>query len=400
MNYILFDDARRAHLLPLTFTRPVADIRVGIMTIREKWEHILSCTTSSLTESYLSVKYPIIKEDQNILINGGLIPTKELVSAIESLKPGQSLVKGECVLALYVSANELDELSGDENNDGEENLSHDEEKEIQFPNDITKIAHTWDIFKYNGQEIEADFALLTEGRESAMIPEHNQVLCPENIFVEEGAQIDFATINAKNAKIYIGKNAKIQEGVLIRGSLALCENAQLNMGAKIYGPTTIGPFSKVGGEVNNSVVFGFSNKGHDGFLGHSVIAEWCNLGADTNTSNLKNTYEPVRLWNYALKTFEKTGEQFCGLIMGDHSKCSINTMFNTGTVIGVNANLYGSGFHRNFVPSYSWGSPAGMKSFQLKKAYQIADAVFKRRKKEFDQVEQDILAAVYEQDAM
>jgi UDP-N-acetylglucosamine diphosphorylase/glucosamine-1-phosphate N-acetyltransferase len=397
MNYILFDDARRVHLLPLTFTRPVADIRVGIMTIREKWEHFLSTSTSSLTEPYLSVKYPIVQQDQNILINGGLIPTKELVAAIQALQPGQSLVKGECILALYVSASELEALRTDDHAEGEESVQNEGSEELVFEGEITKINHTWDIYKYNGQEIEADFTLLTEGRKSAIIPEHNQVLCSENIFVEEGAQIDFATINAKDAKVYIGKNAKIQEGVLIRGSLALCDNAQLNMGAKIYGPTTIGPFSKVGGEVNNSVIFGFSNKGHDGFLGHSVIAEWCNLGADTNTSNLKNTYEPVRLWNYALKTFEKTGEQFCGLIMGDHSKCSINTMFNTGTVIGVNANLYGSGFHRNFVPSYSWGSPAGMQSFQLKKAFNIADAVFKRRKKEFDQVEQDILAAIYEQ---
>ena len=394
MNYILFDDQRRDHLLPLTFVRPVADIRIGIMTIREKWQLFLKQDTTSITENYLKVKFPTVIESENTLINGGIIPNSTLIEQINSLKLNECLYKGDDLIALKLSNTTLEALS-----DGyfksvawkENNAFIKKEVDSAY----IKVNNTWDIFTKNGQALEEDFVLLTEGRTSQPIPDTNNIICPENIFIEAGVEMNFATINAKDAKVYIGKNAKIQEGSLIRGSLALCDNSQLNMGAKIYGPTTIGPYCKVGGEVNNSVIFGYSNKGHEGFLGNSVLAEWCNIGADSNTSNLKNTYEEVKLWDYVSSSFKRTGQQFAGLIMGDHSKCGINTMFNTGTVVGVFANIYGAGFQRNYIPSYSWGSPAGMKPYVLKKVFQVADAVFKRRGKELDQVEQDILTALY-----
>ncbi len=394
MNYILFDNDRRDHLLPLTYMRPEADIRIGIMTIREKWEWYLNAKTSSYSESYLAAKFPLIVENENLFIDGTILPDESLVEAIHALKLGECLMKENRLIAFCVDNKGFELLSQKQSKEWTV-LDFHSFRKISYSGALLCVKNTWDIFKYNGTAIERDFALLTHGRKSAEIAATNQVLAPENIFLEEGVEMHFATINAQNSKVYIGKNAKVQEGVLIRGSLALCDNSQLNMGAKIYGPTTVGPFSKVGGELNNSVLFAYSNKGHEGFLGNSVIAEWCNIGADSNTSNLKNTYQEVKLWDYVKKSFQPTGEQFAGLIMGDHSKCGINTMFNTGTVVGVNANIYGAGFQRNFIPSFSWGSPAGMQRYNLDKAYQVADVVFKRRKKDFDQIEKDILAAVY-----
>jgi len=386
MNYILFDSSFRNNLLPLTFTRPVADLRIGILTIREKWELMLNEKTSTLTEPYLAVKYPLVKAESNILINGAVCPTAELIEQINKLKSGETLVKGESLIAMCLKADSLDNFG---------NESSDDIATISTDLDFIKIENTWDLFHFNDRAIREDYTLLTKGRKSQKLSTTNRVVNQENIFVEEGAVVEFAIINASTGPVYIGKNAEIMEGSKVRGPLALCDHAVLKMDAKIYGATTIGPYSKVGGEVNNSVILGYSNKAHDGFLGHSVLGEWCNLGADTNTSNLKNTYEEVKLWSYAEEAFVATGLQFCGLIMGDHSKSGINTMFNTGTVVGVNANIYGSGFQRNFVPSFSWGGTHGFADFDLNKALKIAEAVYARKGKAFDKIESSILKEIY-----
>ncbi|MCB9015450.1 MAG: GlmU family protein [Lentimicrobiaceae bacterium] len=382
MNYVLFDESRRNNLLPLTFIRPVADIRFGILTIREKWEKYLHCSTSTLTEAYLSAKYPLVKEKDNIIINGAICPNPALIQEISKLLPGQALVKGDSVIAMYLNEKDFEKQSG-------------AIEEIETETDFLEILNTWDIFAKNAQAIADDFALLTEGRKSAKLPENSIYFAAENIFIEEGAQILASTLNATDGPIYIGHNAVVMEGSNLRGPLALCDNAQIKMSAKIYGPTTIGPHSKVGGEVNSSVIFGYSNKAHDGFLGHSVIGEWCNLGADTNTSNLKNTYDSVKLWSYPDESFVDTGLQFCGLIMGDHSKCGINTMFNTGTVVGVSTNIFGSGFQRNFVSSFKWGGVSGFSTFLPKKAIEVAKGMFKRRDLDFTEIDAQLIEDVY-----
>ncbi|MBM3434666.1 MAG: glucose-1-phosphate thymidylyltransferase [Bacteroidetes bacterium] len=386
MNYIMFDDQGRNNLLPLTFMRPIADIRIGILTIREKWETYLKAKTSSLTETYLSSKFPIIKNDSNILINGSVCPDNLLVNEIKKLKRNQALVTRETIIALHLGADDLDDS-------GEMDISGIEE--IELDHDPLKIGETWEIFSKNGEALVNDFKLLTKKRQSEKPSSTNRLINEENIFIEKGAKVEYAILNASAGPIYIGKDAEIMEGSAIRGPFALCEHAVVKMSAKIYGPTTIGPYSKVGGEINNSVVFGYSNKAHDGFLGHSVIAEWCNLGADTNNSNLKNSYDTVKLWNYPQKTFIDTGLQFCGLIMGDHSKTGINTMFNTGTVVGVNVNVFGSGYQRQFIPSFSWGGAQGFKIYDIKKATHVAEEVYARRNKVFDDTDKEILVNLF-----
>ncbi len=362
MNYILFDGPYRDNLLPFTYTRPVADIRVGILTIRQKWESFLEYTTTTVTEDYLSDKFPMVEMEENIMINASFLPNTEVVELIKNLSDNQAIFKGEDVIAFFA-------------NEGEEVNDFSNFEALEFEGDILKIENTWDIFSKNGDAIEEDFNLMTNGRKSEPIPATVKTLNPENIFIEKGAKLNFVTLNASSGPIYIGKDAEIMEGTVVRGPLALCNNATLKLATKIYGPTTVGPHSKVGGEVNNSVIFGFSNKGHDGFLGNSVLGEWCNIGADSNNSNLKNNYAEVRLWNYQTGGFAKTGLQFCGLMMGDHSKCGINTMFNTGTVVGVSSNIFGSGFPRNFVPSFSWGGSKGFVTYKTNKAFEVAEVV-------------------------
>ncbi|WP_062059071.1 GlmU family protein [Aquimarina longa] len=385
MNYILFDGASRNALLPFTYTRPVAEIRVGILTIREKWERHLGYSTSTVTEDYLSEKFPMVELEKNVMINASCLPSEELVEIIKTLKSDQAIFHNDEPIAFYVN----------------------EGKEVDFENyeiircdfDVLKIQYTWDIFAKNDQAIKDDFKLVTEGRESQIIPESNNVIASENIFIEEGVELEFTTLNASKGPIYIGKNAKILEGSLIRGPFSLGDYSVVKMGAKIYGATTVGPYSKIGGEVNNSVLFGYSNKGHEGYLGNSVLGEWCNIGADTNVSNLKNNYAEVRLWSYETEGFAKTGLQFCGLMMGDHSKCGINTMFNTGTVIGVNSNIFGSGFPRNFIPSYSWGGSSGFTTYLTKKAFEVAKVVMSRRDIEFTEEDEKILNHIFEETA-
>ena len=344
MNTILFGQFSRENLLPITFTRPVGHIRIGILKIKEKWEHNLNTTVSCLSEDYIRAKFPVKVENDNLLINGSILPNKDLIKEIKQLELGQFLVKNSVPIAAVLKDFRIDKCDFNK---------FDNFHVIEAKSDFMKVRYPWDIFRMNGEEIEKDFKILTKGKTSEKLSKTVNAVEINNIFLEEGAKVEFATLNPNGGYIYIGKNAEIMEGSIVRGSLALCEDSVLKIGAKIYGPTTIGPYSKVGGEVNNSVILGYSNKGHDGFLGNSVIGEWCNLGADTNNSNLKNNYADVKLWNYAKKGFINSGLQFCGLIMGDHSKCGINTMFNTGTVVGVSANIFGSGFPRNFIPSFS-----------------------------------------------
>ena len=383
MNYILFDGPNREALLPFTYTRPVADIRIGILTIREKWELFLGATTTTITEDYLSEKYPMVEMEDNIMINASYLPSHALVNQIKNLSKNQAVYDGDAIVAFYSFE--------------DQEVDFDSFETFQCEDSILKVERTWDIFSKNGAAITADFELITAGRTSAAIPERTQAFNAEQIFIEEGARLPLCVLNANNGPIYIGKDSEIMEGSLVRGPFALCEGSVLKMGAKIYGPTTIGPYSKVGGEVNNAVFFGNSNKGHDGYLGNSVVGEWCNLGADTNNSNLKNNYAEVRLWSYETQNFAKTGLQFCGLMMGDHSKCGINTMFNTGTVIGVSANIFGTGFPRNFIPSFSWGGASGFSTYLTSKAFEVASVVMSRRGIEFSAQDLAIFEQVFEQ---
>jgi UDP-N-acetylglucosamine diphosphorylase/glucosamine-1-phosphate N-acetyltransferase len=356
------------------------------MTIREKWERYLGQPTSTLTESYLRKKYPISREDDNIMINGSVCPNKDLVDEILSLKTGEVLYFSDAIIAMRLHSVELDNL--DEGNVDKVNI-------VETKSRIIKIHHTWDIFSMNGQELINDYLLLTSKRKSEPLSKSNHVM-GDRIFLEKGAKVECCVINSDTGPVYIGKDAEIMEGSLIRGPFSLGDHSTVKMGAKIYGPTTIGPHCKVGGEISNSVFLGYSNKAHDGFMGQSVIGEWCNIGADTNTSNLKNTYENIKLWNFADQTFVETGLQFCGLIMGDHSKCGINTMFNTGTVVGVNANVFGPGYQRNYIPSFAWGGTSGYKAYNIDRAVSVAKKVYERRNLEFDQTEEDILRDVYQ----
>jgi UDP-N-acetylglucosamine diphosphorylase/glucosamine-1-phosphate N-acetyltransferase len=383
MNYILFDGTVRNALLPFTFTRPVADIRLGILTIREKWEKYLGSTTTTLTEEYLSEKFPMVEMENNVLINASFLPNDILAEMVKNLEKNQAVFQGEEVIAFYT-------------NDTQEEVDFDTYEIIEFNEECLKLEHTWDIFAKNDAALREDFELITEDRKSQPIPKSVNVISPENIFIEEGAKLEFVTLNASTGPIYIGKNAEIMEGSVIRGPFALCEEAQVKLATKVYGATTIGPHCRIGGEVNNSVLFGYSNKGHDGFLGNSVLGEWCNMGADSNNSNLKNNYEEVRLWSYETEGFARTGLQFCGLMMGDHSKCGINTMFNTGTVVGVNANIFGAGFPRNFVPSFSWGGASGFTTYLTSKAFQTAKIDMARRQVEFTEEDAKILEHVFE----
>lgn len=384
MNYILFDGTVREALLPFTFTRPVADIRIGILTIREKWEKYLGYTTTTVTEEYLSEKYPMVEMESNVMINASFLPNPNLVEKIKNLKSNQALFAGDTVIAFFTS-------------ESQDEVDFDTYEIMDHQDEVMTVAHTWDIFSKNDAAIRADFELLTADRKSQAIPKSVNVIAPENIFIEEGAKLEFVTLNASTGPIYIGANSEIMEGSVIRGPFALCESGRVKLATKVYGATTVGPHSVIGGEVNNSVLFGYSNKGHDGFLGNSVLGEWCNIGADSNNSNLKNNYEPVKLWSYETENFAQTGLQFCGLMMGDHSKCGINTMFNTGTVVGVSANIFGSGFPRNFVPSFSWGGASGFTTYQTSKAFQTAKIVMARRNVEFTTEDAAILEHVFEE---
>jgi len=387
-QYTLFDDSRRNNLLPLTFTRPVSEIRIGILTITQKWEKQLGVEFTFMTAEYLQEKYKApMSNTETCLINGGVIPDQNLSDQISKLNLGEALAWNDVLIAAVVPL--VPSPSYTPQLDNFRKVKSIKEKPFM-------VSNPWDIFTQNGKTLEQDYELLTKGRKSEPISNTNRVLNPERVFIEKGAKIECAILNAASGPIYIGANAEVMEGSIVRGPFALCDSSILKLGAKIYGPTTIGPNSKVGGEVNNSVIFGNSNKAHDGFLGNSVLGEWCNIGADSNNSNLKNNYANVKLWNYNTKGFVDTGLQFCGLIMGDHSKCGINTMFNTGTVVGVSANIFGSGFPRNFIPSFSWGGAQGFSIYKVEKAIETAELVYGRRNLNFTEVDKKIFNKVFE----
>jgi UDP-N-acetylglucosamine diphosphorylase/glucosamine-1-phosphate N-acetyltransferase len=387
MNLILFDNPTiRQNLLPFTFTRPVASIRVGILTIAEKWEKHLNLKVSYSTEAYLGKKFPLHHEADNYWINGAVCPNIDLLDAIQQLKPGDALSKDNMILVVRTPEDEVPEIITG-------NI-----KEYAKP--FTLIDQVWKIYQNNGAQIREDFALITKGRKSAPVTDpFTRIYNSEQVFIEEGVVIRAALLNAENGPIYLGKNSFIQEGALIRGPFALCESSHVNMGAKVRGDTTVGPFSKIGGEVSNSVIFGYSNKAHDGFLGNSVIGEWCNLGADTNTSNLKNNYENIKLWNYSKGGFKDTGLMFCGLMLADHSRCGINMMFNSGTVVGVSTSIFGDGYPRNFIPSFAWGGAAGFTTYQLPKALDTAAKAMARRNIELSDDDKAILTTLFNESA-
>ncbi|MEL6637644.1 MAG: GlmU family protein [Bacteroidota bacterium] len=388
-NVILFDDDTRDHLLPLTYTRPMGELRVGILKIKEKWEKWMNAEVSYITQDYLSEKFPIKITSDNFVISGSALPSERLCRLIKQLDPNTALLQNDELIAARLGEKQFQRLIREE--EIEELVGED-----LYGTPFLRIRNLWDLYLLNDQAIREDFELLTRDRESAPIPASNQVIGAEQVFVEAGAKVECAILNASTGPIYLAADSEVMEGSIVRGPLALCESAVLKLGTKIYGATTIGPHSKVGGEVNNSVIQGFSNKGHDGFLGNSVLGEWCNLGAGTSNSNLKNNYAEVRLWNYESEKFESTGQQFCGLVMGDHSKCGINSMLNTGTVVGVSANLFGSGYPRNFVPSFSWGGASGFSTFQLKKAFEVSERVMARRQQALTEVDRAILSHVFE----
>jgi len=380
MTINLFDDSSWATLRPLTFTRPVADLRIGILTIAEKWGKYLDADFGYLTQDYLSVKFPS-KSNADLCINGSVCPDQQLLGAIHHLNDGEVLRAGEITIA-YKSTVQL-------------NFGETEElKPIAYSADFIRIEYPEHIFMHNGVALKNDFELLTKGRTSAPLSSTNTFL-GDNIFAEEGAKAECSIFNSLQGPIYLGKNAEVWESSAIRGSFALCEGSSVKMATKIYPNTTIGPFSRVGGEINNAVIWGFSAKGHEGYLGNSVLGQWCNIGADSNNSNLKNNYAEVKLWDYENEHFRKTGLQFCGLIMADHSKCGINTMFNTGTVTGVSANVFGGGFPRNFIPDFAWGGAHGFDTYALDKMFETTVKVFERRGLNFDEMEKNIIEAVF-----
>lgn len=382
---LVFSDAQYwEDFLPLTFTKPISELRCGILTFAERWEKLLDIREKRyITEEYLEVKYPRYEKKESLLIVPNFLPTEKVLDQIKNLQFGEALVYENELLVAKINL---------------ENFGlHQIEKMTDIEEELTVFKHSTDLFSFNEKAINFDFDLLTNGRISQPLSETNGFLGnKEDIFIEEGAEIEFATINAKMGKIYIGKNAEVMEGCNLRGPVALCEGAKFNLGAKIYGATTIGPYSKIGGEVNNIVVQGYSNKGHDGFVGNSVIGEWCNFGADTNSSNLKNNYSEVKLWSYKYKKFVGTGLQFTGVIMGDHAKTAINTQLNTGTIIGVAANIFKTGFPPNLVDNFSWGGMRGDEKFTINKVYEVAEKMMNRRKISLTQADKDILRYIFE----
>ena len=369
-----FEDPNNQDLLPSTATRPAAALRVGILTIAEKWSHLLKADSIGyLTKDYLQTRFTDVNAQINI--TGNLLPNDLLVKAIKALEENESLIHGDDDCLAYTGSGE---------------------NRVIFEGEVQRITRPFHIFKYNGAQITYDFNQITKNRQSTPLSPTNTVIGNHPVFLEEGAQVECCIFNTQQGPIYIGKNAQIMEGSIVRGPFAMGEGSNVKMGSKIYGDTTLGPYCNVGGEVNNVVFQGYSNKGHDGFLGNAVLGEWCNIGADTNASNLKNTYDEVKVWNYTSNRFEKSGEQFCGLIMGDHSKCGINTMFNTGTVVGVGSNIFGSGFPRQFVPDFAWGGASGFVTHKVPQMEKTAQLMMQRRKRNYDTEEMEIIRAVFE----
>ncbi|MFA9289635.1 MAG: putative sugar nucleotidyl transferase [Solirubrobacteraceae bacterium] len=379
MNLILFDGPEWTTLQPLTLTRSVADIRIGILTLYERWELLLNSHLSIKTQKFLTAKYSLIEKEYNLFINSAFFPNDELIDKINSLCIGDAILQNNQIVAFYSN-----------------NINDSIKNRIYLQANLLHFIYPWDLFTNNKEALDFDFKLLTKNKISQEINKSNQVIGNvENIFLEQGAEVNCCFLNTNSGPIYIGKNAEVMEGSMIRGGLSLGENSKLNLGTKIYGSTSIGPNCKIGGEINNSIFFGYSNKAHDGFLGNSVIGQWCNLGANTNNSNLKNNYSNIKMWSIYENQFIETEHQFCGLIMGDHSKSAISTKFNTGTTVGVFANIFNNGFCDKYIPSFSWEGDSRQK-FNLTKAFAIASKVMNRRNIELNEVDKEILKYISE----
>ena len=392
MNIILFDSDARNHLLPLTATRPMGELRIGILTLREKWERLLRGSVSYITQEYLQDKFPIHIEEENLVVNAGVLPNEKLCRRIEALSLNEALLYNGELIAARLNESQFEQLIEDE----EVHSLQGTELEADIP--VVVINRLWELTLMSKHTIPDDFALLTKGRKSQPVSDSNRIVGPaDQLFIEEGAKMECCIVNTSAGPVYIGKGAEIMEGAMLRGPLSIGADTIVKMGAKIYGPTAIGPNCRVGGEVTRSIMLGNSNKAHDGFLGDAVLGEWCNIGADTNNSNLKNNYGDVKLWNYETERFEPTGQQFVGLIMGDHARCGINTMFNTGTVVGVFANVFGAGFLRNFIPDFAWGGDGGgYRTYKFAEACETATRVMERRKMPFTDLEKAVYYHVYD----
>lgn len=395
MNLVLFDNQHYVGLLPLTFTRPQADIRIGILTVKEKWETWLNRSGSYLVREALTNKFESIIQDDNLFVSASVLPNEDLAAAVLSLNNEQALIKEKELIAVRSCNVTLEEVHSE---------SIERFEKVEYQEELILLSKIHQLIPHNKEEIRRDFELLRQGRQSQPIDETVTVIGANKnpallnqIFIEEGAEVEYCSLNPKEGPIYIGKNAKIWEGAMLRGPIAIGESAHISMGAKILPGVTIGPWSKVGGEVSNSVITGYTNKVHDGYLGDSVLGEWCNLGADTNTSNLKNDFAMVKLWDYSSGRFAKTDLQFCGLIMGDYSRCAINTSFNSGTVVGVGANIFGSGFPRNFVPSFVIGGPQGYRINGLKAMMNTGEKAMARRNVLMSDDDRMVLEAVFEE---
>jgi len=389
-NLILFDDESWNSLLPLTYTKPISELRIGIFTIKEKWERLLNGKSSYITQDYLAKKYSIVIEEENFVINSRLLPNDKILHLIKNLEINEALIFKDTLVAARMNQSQFSKLIN--------NSELDELNGMDLTNQegvIEMIERPFDLFRLNGQEINKDFELITKNKQSKNISGSNSIIGSGKLFVEEGVNIESTILNTSKGPIYLGKDSEIMEGSLIRGPFALCNNSFVKMGTKIYGPTTIGPYSKVGGELSNVVIQGFSNKSHNGYLGNSVLGEWCNIGAGTNVSNLKNNYSEVKLWDYNENKFNKTGLQFCGLIMGDYSKTGIGTMINTGSVIGVSSNIFGTGYPRNFIPSFAWGGHHGFISYNINKSFETAEIVMARRGYNLSDNDKNILEHIY-----
>ena len=389
MHIVLFDKADwRTGLYPLVLTRPVADLRVGILTIAEKWGKWLEAPFSYLSEDYLAQKYPMGHiTGEALFIRGNCCPDSQLCEAISALRTGQVLMAGDTFIALRTEGGGIPERITPK--------ALEDYSPVSYAHGIVQINYPEDLFINNGEQIRSDFELLTKGRSSAQVSGSNRFI-GDDFFAEDGANAEFATFNSTKGPIYLGKNSEVWEGSLVRGAFALCEGSQIRMGSRIYSDVTVGPYSRVGGELNTCVIWGRSSKGHDGYLGSAVMGEWCNWGADTNNSNLKNNYKSVRLYDYSRSEYRDTGLQFCGTIMADHAKCAINTAFNTGTVVGVGASIFGAGMPPTFVPDFSWGGAEGFTTYQFDKMIETAKLVYERRDREFDETEKNLLASVFE----
>ena len=383
MQIVLFEDQVWSRFLPLVYTRPVGELRMGMMTQAQRYARVMNTEVAHNTRPYLRALFPEAHAQLQLHVNARLFPSEPLLNELKSMTPGDVLKSGDTVLARCIDC-----------------LNEQPERVWQSSAELMWIERITDLFSMNAMAMKFDFEHMPKTHGSQSLHASNCVIGDASqIFVHEKATVYASTLNTLDGPIYIDADAEIMEGTHIRGGFYLGEHATLKLGTKIYGATTIGPQCKVGGEVSNSIFYGHSNKAHDGFVGNSLIGEWCNLGADTNTSNLKNNYSNVKIWSYAEADFADTGLTFCGLIMGDHSKCGINTMFNTGTVAGVNANIYGGGFPDKHIPSFSWGGPEGWEVYDPEKAFGTIAKVMQRRGQTLTETMKTLLLHIFAETA-